>query len=80
MNNASQENKFIAHCEEDAEKNKIESHSNQNSCLMLIGPEGDFTNDEIVLAKGKNFKPVTLGNTRLRTETAGIVALTLLNQ
>ena len=80
LNNASQKNKYIAHCEEDTEKNKIETHSNQNSCLMLIGPEGDFTIDEIVLAKDKNFKPVTLGNNRLRTETAGIVALTLLNQ
>jgi 16S rRNA (uracil1498-N3)-methyltransferase len=46
--------------------------------LMLIGPEGDFTESEIEQAIQQNFLPVTLGTTRLRTETAGIVAATLL--
>ena len=46
--------------------------------MMLIGPEGDFTEREIEQALKKDFVPVTLGNTRLRTETAGIVAATLL--
>jgi 16S rRNA (uracil1498-N3)-methyltransferase len=45
---------------------------------MLIGPEGDFTTDEILLAVNHHFMGVTLGDTRLRTETAGIVAATLL--
>jgi 16S rRNA (uracil1498-N3)-methyltransferase len=45
---------------------------------ILIGPEGDFTMDEILQAKKNNFIPVALGNTRLRTETAGMVAVTLL--
>jgi 16S rRNA (uracil1498-N3)-methyltransferase len=48
------------------------------AALCLIGPEGDFTTGEIEQALQQNFLPVTLGNTRLRTETAGIVAATLL--
>jgi 16S rRNA (uracil1498-N3)-methyltransferase len=71
--------KFIAHCEEE----KKQSLNNQaikqsNNKLILIGPEGDFTKQEIELALQNNFVPVTLGNTRLRSETAGVVAATLL--
>ncbi len=66
--------KFIAHCEETNKKSLKEvAKSNQNT-LILIGPEGDFSEKEINLALEKKFEPVTLGNTRLRTETAGIVA------
>ena len=46
--------------------------------VILIGPEGDFSNNEIESALKKNLIPVTLGNTRLRSETAGIVAAALL--
>ena len=46
--------------------------------LIGIGPEGDFTTDEIQQALAANFIPVQLGNTRLRTETAGVVAVSLL--
>ncbi|WP_339886902.1 16S rRNA (uracil(1498)-N(3))-methyltransferase [uncultured Flavobacterium sp.] len=66
--------KFIAHCEEDKKdffKNGIKPNQN---ILVLIGPEGDFSTKEIALAMKNNFIPVSLGNTRLRTETAGIVA------
>lgn len=77
---ATEQQKFIAHCED--ENNKVQLTSvlaNQaSSKLILIGPEGDFTKDEIDLALSNNFKPVALGDTRLRTETAGIVAATLL--
>lgn len=65
---------FIAHCEEDKKdlfKNGIQANQN---VLVLIGPEGDFSPKEIALALKNNFIPVSLGNTRLRTETAGIVA------
>ena len=48
------------------------------SRLILIGPEGDFSPNEIELSIQRGFLPVTLGSTRLRTETAGIVAATLL--
>lgn len=65
---------FIAHCEDTNKKSlKHELKPNYN-ITILIGPEGDFSNKEIELAIEKNFTPVTLGNTRLRTETAAIVA------
>ncbi|OUS00084.1 16S rRNA (uracil(1498)-N(3))-methyltransferase [Flavobacteriales bacterium 33_180_T64] len=65
---------FIAHCE-DTHKIalKQELKSNEN-VTILIGPEGDFSAREIKLALASNFTPVTLGETRLRTETAAIVA------
>ncbi|UPT70393.1 MAG: 16S rRNA (uracil(1498)-N(3))-methyltransferase [Flavobacterium sp. JAD_PAG50586_2] len=65
---------FIAHCEETDKKSlKNELKANQNVTL-LIGPEGDFSVKEIQLAIDNNFIPVSLGATRLRTETAAIVA------
>jgi len=73
-----QEKKFIAHCLHE-EKQQLSSLINHLSSLILIGPEGDFTKEEIDLALQNSFTPVSLGNTRLRTETAGIVAATLLN-
>ncbi|MEC4005139.1 16S rRNA (uracil(1498)-N(3))-methyltransferase [Flavobacterium sp. SUN052] len=66
--------KFIAHCEElDKKSLKNELVSSQN-CTILIGPEGDFSVKEIQTALDNKFIPVSLGNTRLRTETAAIVA------
>ena len=66
--------KFIAHCEEtDKESLKNELKPNED-VTILIGPEGDFSVKEIQLAIENNFIPVSLGNTRLRTETASIVA------
>ena len=65
---------FIAHCEETNKKSlKKELITGQNTTI-LIGPEGDFSSHEIQLAIDHNFIPVSLGNTRLRTETAAIVA------
>jgi len=75
---SSQQNKYIAHCVEE-EKKQLNNGANNQSSIILIGPEGDFTKDEIDLAVANNFIPVTLGNTRLRTETAGMVAAVLLN-
>ncbi|HWI91893.1 MAG TPA: RsmE family RNA methyltransferase [Flavisolibacter sp.] len=73
------EQKFIAHCEE-SNKQSLSSQqlNNSTSRIILIGPEGDFTPEEIESAIKNNFVPVSLGNTRLRTETAGMVATTLL--
>lgn len=66
--------KFIAHCEE-TERTSLKNALQANSdVLILIGPEGDFSSAEIKLAKASGFKPVTLGTTRLRTETAAIAA------
>jgi len=73
------EQKFIAHCEESGGKNNLSTFQSFNSSIILIGPEGDFTKNEIELALQNNFVPVSLGETRLRTETAGIVASVLLS-
>lgn len=66
---------FIAHCEDDNLKQELKNNlSDHKKVCILIGPEGDFTTEEINLAKTNNFKPVSLGESRLRTETAGIIA------
>jgi 16S rRNA (uracil1498-N3)-methyltransferase len=69
--------KLIAHCEKEI-KSDIVKFRKQSSVQILIGPEGDFSASEICLALESKFEPVTLGETRLRTETAGIVAATVL--
>ncbi|MBF4507408.1 16S rRNA (uracil(1498)-N(3))-methyltransferase [Flavobacterium sp. JLP] len=65
---------LIAHCEETDKKSLKEVLKPNENVTLLIGPEGDFSEKEIALALENNFKPVTLGNTRLRTETAAVVA------
>jgi 16S rRNA (uracil1498-N3)-methyltransferase len=73
--------KYIAYCESEDSKRPLFSQSaTLNSALICIGPEGDFTPIEVRLALQNKFIPVSLGETRLRTETAGIVAATLLWQ
>lgn len=71
--------KYIAHCEKSDRIPLTQAMLKGKDSLMMVGPEGDFTEDEIMEAKGMNFIPVSLGSHRLRTETAGIVACTLLN-
>ncbi|MBL4706510.1 MAG: RNA methyltransferase, partial [Flavobacteriales bacterium] len=73
------ESKLIAHCEEE-KKSDLSQLSIGKSVSILIGPEGDFSRSEIEKALEENYIPTSLGNSRLRTETAGIVACTLLNQ
>jgi 16S rRNA (uracil1498-N3)-methyltransferase len=65
---------LIAHCEETDKKSLKDILKPNESVTMLIGPEGDFSEKEITLALENDYQPVTLGNTRLRTETAAIVA------
>lgn len=66
---------FIAHCEEDAPRISLkEKLEPQKRYLILIGPEGDFSKEEIKKARENNWQEVSLGTTRLRTETAAIVA------
>jgi 16S rRNA (uracil1498-N3)-methyltransferase len=64
---------LIAHCEE-GQKESISEIKVEASVLMLIGPEGDFANEEIKSFLDAGFRPVSLGENRLRTETAGVVA------
>ncbi len=78
-NNNHYHHRWIAHCA-DLEKHHLVhalKHGMQDS-LLLIGPEGDFTESEIVAAESEGFVAVSLGETRLRTETAGVVAASLL--
>jgi len=71
--------KFIAHCIEDEKRNLVDLvNESLTSQIILIGPEGDFTADEVELAVQNHFMTVSLGETRLRAETAGVVAATLL--
>lgn len=65
--------KLIAHCIDNGGKRFIsELVSPHQKYLILIGPEGDFTPDEVNLALNKGFKALTLGDNRLRTETAAL--------
>lgn len=66
---------FIAHCEDEASKISLKEKLEPNKrYLILIGPEGDFSTEEIKKARENGWQEVSLGNTRLRTETAAIVA------
>lgn len=71
--------KYIAHCNK-GEKTHLKNlyRTNQNA-LILIGPEGDFSVEEVNLAKENGFKEISLGESRLRTETAGIVACNIIS-
>lgn len=66
---------FIAHCEKTSKKTFKSELENKQTITLLIGPEGDFSTDEINLALKNNYLAVSLGNSRLRTETAGVVAV-----
>jgi 16S rRNA (uracil1498-N3)-methyltransferase len=75
--------KFIAHCYEGEKPLLKEVLKPGQDALVLIGPEGDFSEDEVQKAIRQGFTPISLGKSRLRTETAALVAchtLNLLNQ
>ena len=76
--------KFIAHCEDGMEKSYLQHKLKaKTSVTILIGPEGDFSKEEISQALEAGWQPVSLGESRLRTETAAIVAchtVALVNQ
>jgi 16S rRNA (uracil1498-N3)-methyltransferase len=79
VESAGQQQKFIAHCIE-GEKESLAGLINKSlmTQIILIGPEGDFTDEEVRLASQHHFLTVSLGENRLRAETAGVVAATLL--
>lgn len=66
--------KFIAHCHPGEKKALKEACLPGKDVLILIGPEGDFSSEEVEAAKKAGFTEVTLGKSRLRTETAAVVA------
>lgn len=71
---ATEETKFIAHCYKEDKRELKDEIKRGKSVLVLIGPEGDFSEQEVEEALALGFVPVSLGNSRLRTETAGVVA------
>ena len=66
--------RFIAHCEEEQKSHLFSQLKPKEKVVILIGPEGDFSREEIELAKKTGFGEVSLGNSRLRTETAAVVS------
>lgn len=70
----SQEQKFIAHCYKDDKRVLKDEIEQGRDVVVLIGPEGDFSEQEVKDALAAGFVPVSLGNSRLRTETAAVVA------
>jgi len=78
INKENHQQKLIAHCLPEEKKELKDVVKKDSSKIILIGPEGDFTEEEIAQAIEQNYLPVSLGETRLRTETAGVVAAVLL--
>lgn len=79
MSSLSGQDKFIAHCEEGDKRHLADCVVPGNDVVTLIGPEGDFSPSEIDAAMKCGFRSVSLGRSRLRTETAAIVALHIMN-
>lgn len=72
--------KFIAHCRPGDDKLPLkQAYKKGSNAFVLIGPEGDFSIDEVKLATEHGFIPISLGSSRLRTETAAVVACHTIN-
>lgn len=72
--------RLIAHCLDDGQRQSLlQAMKPAENTLVLIGPEGDFTRDEVSLCLEQGFRPVSLGASRLRTETAGLYTCTVFN-
>lgn len=78
--------KYIAHCYEEPELNPRGKpflpdalSDNQDSCVVMIGPEGDFSTEEVKAAIKEGFIPISLGESRLRSETAALAAVLMMN-
>lgn len=74
MQHCTNSERFVAHC------GKLDNHlfnsiNSENKTIILIGPEGDFTDKEIIFLEENEFKSINLGPNRLRTETAGLAAV-----
>ena len=71
--------KFIAHCYEGDKEPLMQALQPDEDALVLIGPEGDFSPEEVQKAVANGFRPITLGKSRLRTETAALVAVHMMS-
>jgi 16S rRNA (uracil1498-N3)-methyltransferase len=67
--------RFIAHCHEGEKTTLKQTYHPKEGALILIGPEGDFCQEEVSAATQKGFEPISLGKSRLRTETAALTAI-----
>jgi len=74
MKRKSDDQLFIAHCNDSIKNPLLKSVKPKSKITILIGPEGDFTESEVEEALKAGFKPVSLGNSRFRAETAAIIA------
>ena len=72
VNKIDPEKSFVAHCHENLKRTQLKEIQRNSEITFLVGPEGDFSEKEIQLLAEKGIKAVSLGNQRLRTETAGI--------
>ena len=72
QNKDNQVDKFIAWCDEHNQRQLVNAQRNHSEMILLIGPEGDFSEEEIALARESGYLEVKLGDRRLRTETAGL--------
>lgn len=79
VSNSEYKNKYIAHCNAGDKVHLKDEIKKDEDVLILIGPEGDFSKEEVALAIQNGFKEISLGNARLRTETAGVVACHIAN-
>ena len=70
---------LFAHCSKSLKEHLTDKLRKGNRTIVLIGPEGDFSEHEIKMAESLEYQSVTLGQSRLRTETAGIVACHIVN-
>ncbi len=71
--------RLVCYCDGDHRQTLADTYSAPNDALLLIGPEGDFSAQEIEQALQQGYAPITLGDTRLRTETAALYAVAALN-
>lgn len=74
LRNASYDNRYMGYCEEEDTPHLKRLYRPGENALIMIGPEGDFSHKEVALAKNHGFQTVSLGKSRLRTETAGVIA------
>lgn len=79
LESATENSKFIAHCNEGEKPHLKDVIDAEDNVLLLIGPEGDFSQEEVKMAKRNGFNEISLGTSRLRTETAGVVACHIVN-
>ncbi len=73
------ESRYIAHCAEGKKLHLVNDYSPGNDVIIVIGPEGDFSEKEISLAEASDYKAISMGKYRLRTETAAIAACVQIN-